>query len=148
MNFAMIAALSSGMPSTSLALELLRDGFLELGNAVDIRVARFIGLQRFDRRLFDVLGRVEVRLACGERDDVPALSCELTRLGRHRNGLRGGDAVHAVGKKAHRVASSAVCVAGVLFAPGIRVSPGDRARCAQTGANLRLSPPESRPNAG
>ena len=56
-----------------LALELARDRGLEFGNAVDRGVLRGLAaLDRLDRRLLDVVRRVEVRLAGAEPDHVAA----------------------------------------------------------------------------
>ena len=84
-----------------LALELGDDGRLQLRNAVDVGVLGLALAQRLDGRLLDVVGRVEVGLAGGQRDDVAAFGLQLARLRRHSDGLGWRDAVHAVGKKAH-----------------------------------------------
>ena len=56
-----------------LALELARDRGLQLGNAVDGGVLRRLAVaDRLDGRFFDVVGRVEIRLAGAKPDDVAA----------------------------------------------------------------------------
>ena len=59
--------------------------------------------QRLDRRLLDVVGRIEIRLAGRQRDDVAPRSLELARLRRHRDGRGGLDAIQAVGDETHIV---------------------------------------------
>ena len=56
-----------------LALELRRDGRTQFGNAFDGGVFRLAPPNGGDRCFLDVVGRVEVRFAGAERDDVAAL---------------------------------------------------------------------------
>ena len=84
-----------------VALELGDDGRLELGNAVDVGVFRLAFVERALGRVLDVLRRVEIGFARGQRDDVPPLRLELTGLRRHRDGGGRLDAIQTVGNKAH-----------------------------------------------
>ncbi len=68
-----------------LARELVDDGFLELRNAADIGVLGLAGLDRVDRRQLDVGGRIEVRLAGAEADDVAARGFQRACFVRDRN---------------------------------------------------------------
>jgi len=77
---------------TVLTRELGHDGLLQLGHAVGVGVFGLAAMDRVDRGLFDVLGRVEVRLAGAEADHVSALGFELPGLGGHGDGGRGLDA--------------------------------------------------------
>ena len=70
-----------------LALELARDRGLQFGNAVDGGVFRRLAVaDRLDGRLFDVVGRVEIRLAGAKPDDIAARRFERARFIRHRDG--------------------------------------------------------------
>ncbi len=53
-----------------LARELGDDGLLELGHAVDVGVFGLAALDGGDGGVLDVVGRVEVRLAGAQADDV------------------------------------------------------------------------------
>ena len=57
---------------------------------------------RLDRGLLDVVGRVEIRLAGAETDDVAARRFERARFVRHRDGRRRLDALELVGEEGHR----------------------------------------------
>jgi len=85
-----------------LALELARDRCFQLRNAVNGRVFRRLTVaDRLDGRLFDVVGRVEVRLAGAKPNDVAAGGFERARFVRHRYGGRRLDARSPVGEKSH-----------------------------------------------
>ena len=58
-----------------------------------------------DRRLLDVLGRVEIRFARRQPDDVAARRFQLDRLVGDRDGGRGLDARERVGEEGHPVVS-------------------------------------------
>ena len=86
-----------------LALELLDHRFLQLGDAVHVGVLRRPAVaDRLDRRLFDVVGRVEIRLAGAQPNDIAAGRFERARLVRHGDGGRRLYALEVVGKKSHR----------------------------------------------
>src|SRR5581483_5339022 len=68
---------------------------------VDHRVLGVALADGLDRRLFDVVGRVEVGLAGAETDDVAAGGLELDRLRGDREGRRGLNARKALGKQGH-----------------------------------------------
>ena len=57
---------------------------------------------RLDRRLFDVVGRVEIRLAGAQPDDVAAGRFERARLVGDGDGRRRFDALELVRKEGHR----------------------------------------------
>ena len=76
-------AFSSGMPSTARVLR---------GPAA---------LDRLDRRLLDVVGRVEIRLAGAEPDHVAARLFERARLVGHRDGGGRLDALQVFGEQGH-----------------------------------------------
>jgi hypothetical protein len=84
-----------------LALELARDRRLELGNAVDIGVLALAALDRPDGGELDVVGRIEIRLAGPQPDDVAPGRFERAGLVRHRDGGRGLDALERVGEEGH-----------------------------------------------
>ena len=56
-----------------LALELLGDRLAQGNDAGDRRVLGLAAADGGDRRLLDMVGRVEIRLAHRQADDVPAL---------------------------------------------------------------------------
>ena len=85
-----------------LALELLDDRVLELGDAVDVRVFRSLSaFDRLDRRLLDVVGRVKIRLAGTKADHVAAGQFERARLVRDGDGRRRLDALELLREKGH-----------------------------------------------
>ena len=84
-----------------LALELGGDRFAQRRDAEHRRIFGFAALDRRDRRLLDVVGRVEIGLADRQRDDVAALRFEIARLLRHRDGRGGLNAGKGVGDKGH-----------------------------------------------
>jgi len=84
-----------------LALELLGDGALELGDAVDGGVFCLAALDRLDRRLLDIVGRVEVGLAGAKADDVEARRLQLARLAGNGHGRRGLDPFERAGDQSH-----------------------------------------------
>ena len=85
-----------------LALELADDRLLELRQALDRGVLRRpAALDRLDRRLLDVVRRVEVGLAGAEPDDVAARRFERARLVGHRHGGGGLDARQRVLEQGH-----------------------------------------------
>src|SRR5262249_5698791 len=84
------------------ALDLARHSGLELGNAVDRRI--FGGLavaDRLDGGLFDVIRRVEVRLASTKPDHIAASRFKRTRFVRDGDGRRRLDAHDLVREKSH-----------------------------------------------
>ena len=82
-------------------MNLAADCLLELGQAVDRGVFGLAAPDRRDRRLLDVVGRVEIGLAGGQADDVAAFGFERHRLVGNGNGGRGLDAIERVRNKAH-----------------------------------------------
>jgi hypothetical protein len=68
-----------------LPLELGDDRLLQFGNAVDGGVLGLAGLDRVDRRQLDVGGRVEIRLARAEADNIAPRRFQLARFIRDRN---------------------------------------------------------------
>ena len=80
------------------------DRVLEFGDAVDVACTstRWPLSDRLDRRLLDVVGRVEIRLAGAEADDVAAGRFQRARLVGHRDGRRRLDALELVREKGHR----------------------------------------------
>ena len=71
-----------------VALELGRHRRLELGNAVDIGVARLAGVHRRLGCVAHIERRIEIRLAGRERDDVAALLRQFARLLADGHGRR------------------------------------------------------------
>ena len=57
---------------------------------------------RVDRRVLNVVGRVEIGLADGKRDDFPALGFQIARLLRDHHGRGGLDPIQRVGQEGHR----------------------------------------------
>ena len=84
-----------------LALELLDDRFAQRVDAGDRRVLGLAAADRIDRRLLDVVGRVEIRLADREADDIDARGFQLARLLGHRDGRGRLHPREGVGEKAH-----------------------------------------------
>ncbi len=58
-------------------------------------------LDRLDRRLLDVVGRVEIGLADRKRNHLPSLGFEVARLLRHRDGRGWLNAREDVGEEGH-----------------------------------------------
>ena len=84
-----------------LALELGGNRLAQWLDAGDGRVFRLAAADGGDRRFLDVVGRVEIRLADGQRDHVLACGFEVARLLREDDG---GGRLHALqrfGKKGH-----------------------------------------------
>ena len=69
-----------------LAPEFCRDRLAQGRNAEHRRIFCLAALDRLDRRVLDVVRRVEIRLADRQRNDVPPLGFEIARLLRHRHG--------------------------------------------------------------
>ena len=94
-----------------LALELLDDGVLELGDAVDVGVFRRPAVaDRLDRRFLDVVGRVEIGFPSAEADDIAACRFERARLVGDGDGRRRFDALELVRKESHRKSpKSGIC---------------------------------------
>jgi len=93
-----------------LALELGDDRRLQLGNAVDRGILGLAGLDRMDRRELDVGGRVEIRLAGAEADDVASRRFQLARFIRDRNGRGRLHAVECSGQERHHgLPANVVC---------------------------------------
>src|SRR5262249_25170343 len=86
-----------------LALELGADRVLERRRAVDIGVLGVARVDRALRRRLDVVGRVKVRLALRQADDVAALRRELAGLHRDADGRRGLDARQPRSENGHGV---------------------------------------------
>ena len=63
----------------------VRDRIAQLGCARHGRVLGEIPLNRRDGRVFDVLRRRKMRLACAKIDDVDSLRPKLVGLGHHRH---------------------------------------------------------------
>ena len=84
-----------------LALELGRDRLAQRRNAEHGRILGLAALDRLDRRLLDVVRRIEIRLAHRKRDDLPPLGFEIARLLRHRDGRGWLNARKDVGDKGH-----------------------------------------------
>jgi len=85
-----------------LAGELAADGRFQLRDAVDIGVLRFASPDRRDGGFFDIVRRVEVRLAGVEGDDIPPRRPQGPRLGRRRRRGGGLDAAERGGLSEHR----------------------------------------------
>ena len=84
-----------------LALELGADRRLQLGDAVDGGVFGLAAADRRDRRLLDVVGRVEIGLAGRQADDVAALAPSAPGLVGDGDGGGRLDAVERVGNEGH-----------------------------------------------
>ena len=83
------------------ALELGRDRLAQGRNAEHGRVLGLAALDRLDRRLLDVVGRVEIGLADRKRDHLPSFGFEVARLLRHRDGRGWLNAREDVGEEGH-----------------------------------------------
>ncbi|MNV28831.1 hypothetical protein D3C71_1200340 [compost metagenome] len=83
-----------------LARELGDDGGLQLGHAVGVGVFRLAALDGLDGRRLDVVGRVEVRFAGAQTDDVAAFAFQFPGPGGHGQGGRRLDAGEGGGLKA------------------------------------------------
>ena len=84
-----------------LALEFCDDGFFQFCRAIDCRVFGVAALNRLDRGFLDVVGRIEIRLAERERDDIFALCFERIGLGGDGDGGGGLDAGESGGEERH-----------------------------------------------
>ena len=84
-----------------LTLEFAADRFLQLRDAVHVRVFGLAVPDRLDGRFLDVVRRVEIRLACAEADHVLARRFQLARLGRYGDCRRGLHAGKRVGQESH-----------------------------------------------
>ena len=84
-----------------LALELGRDRLAQRGNAEHGRILGLAALDRLDRRLLDVVGRVEIGLADRKRDHFASFGFEVARLLRHRDGRGWLHAREDVGEEGH-----------------------------------------------
>ena len=78
-----------------VALELRDDGVLQLDDAVDVRVTREALADRLDAGFGDVRGRIEVRLAGAQADDVLALGFQFRGARGDCESGRGLDALNA-----------------------------------------------------
>ncbi len=96
----------------SRALNFAENRLAQLRDARDRGVLGLAARNGLDGRLLDVVGRVEVRLAGAQADDVHALRFQLPRLLRH--GDRGGGlhAVEGSGEEGHGTAPFCVDEAG------------------------------------
>src|SRR4029453_2451512 len=81
--------------------ELLRDRSLQLRNTVDGGVFRLTALDGLDRRLLDVVRRVEIGLAGAEADHVKTRSLQLARFAGNRHGRRRLDPFERAGDQSH-----------------------------------------------
>ncbi len=81
-----------------VALELGDDRLLQAGRAVDRGVFGEAPVDRGDRRVLDVLRRVEIRLAGAEADDVLAFGLERGGAGGDGEGGGGFDGLYAAGE--------------------------------------------------
>ena len=86
---------------TVLTAKLGRDRLAQRRNAEHGRVLGLAALDRLDRRLLDVVGRVEIRLADRKRDHFPSFGFEVARLLRHRDGRGWLNAREDVGEEGH-----------------------------------------------
>ena len=129
-----------------LALELAHDRRLELGRAVDVGVLGLAFRQRLDRRLLDVVGRVEVWLARRQRDDIATGGLELACFHRRRDGRGGLNAIQAVGDEAHRSKPFARSFAWARAARTLSAARGDF-NTSRVAISARLDPPDSRGDA-
>ena len=84
-----------------LALEFLRDRLAQRRNAEHRRILGLAAADRGDRRLLDVVGRVEIGLADRQRDHLPAFRLQVARLLRHHHGRGGLHAGEDVGEEGH-----------------------------------------------
>ncbi|MCY1296504.1 hypothetical protein D9M70_458930 [compost metagenome] len=93
--------LGGGVIKVVLALELLGDRFAQFRNAGDRRVLRLAAVDGVDRRLLDIVGRIEVRLPGAEADHITTFRFQLT--GFLRNGDSGGRLYtgEGIGKEGH-----------------------------------------------
>ncbi len=89
-----------------LALELGGDRLAQRRDAEHRGVLGLAAPNRLDRRLLDVVGRVEVRLADRQRNHVAPLGFEIARLLRHRDGRGRLNARKDVGDEGHDRGSS------------------------------------------
>ena len=62
-------------------LEFIRYGLAQLGNPAARCIFRKPLRQRFGRRIFDVLRRIEIRLTCAESDHVLPFGLHLLGVG-------------------------------------------------------------------
>ena len=81
--------------------ELGADGRLELGDAIDIGVFGLALADRLDRGFLDGVGRIEIRLAGVQGDDIPPRRLERPRLGAGGGGGRGFDPAQVGGFGEH-----------------------------------------------
>ena len=84
-----------------LALEFLGDRPLQLGDAVDGGIFRLAALDRLDRRLLDVVGRIEIGFAGAKADHVEAGGFQLARLAGDGHGRRRLDPFERAGDQSH-----------------------------------------------
>ena len=89
-----------------LALELAHDRLAQGHDAGDRRVAGLVPVDRLDRRLLDVLGRVEIRLAHRQADDVDARRLQVPGLLGHHDGRGRLHPREDVGEESHGVRCS------------------------------------------
>src|SRR5208283_1055397 len=85
----------------AVAAELLRDSLAQRGRAGDVGVFRVARLDGADRRVLDVLRRVEVGLAGRQADHVAARRLQRAGLGGDGDRLARADAVQAFGGQRH-----------------------------------------------
>ena len=111
-----------------LTAELGRDRLAQGRDAEHGRVLGLAALDRLDRRLLDVVGRVEIRLADRKRDHLPPFGFEVARLLRHRDGRGWLNAREDVGEEGHGLAPFG-CGGVLSGAPIVRRAPrGNPAR--------------------
>ena len=107
-----------------LALELVAHRLLQRGRAVGIGVFRLAPLDRRDGRALDVVGRIEIRLARAQRDDVASRCLELVAR---------CEAI-ALGERLMRFILEAI--SDTVFSLG-RADPEDQARLSTSWRRLR-----------
>ena len=81
------------------------DRLAQRQDAVRRGIAVMAVAQRLDRRLDDMLGRAEIRLADAEIDDIAALGGELGGAREHREGILLADPVEGCNGAKHGVSS-------------------------------------------
>ena len=112
-----------------IAPELGCHRFLELGNAVNIGVARLALVHGTLGRVAHILRRVEIRFAGGKRDDVATLLCHDPGFLADRHGCRRRHARQCFRQKPHvtspRNALSHLCANGNARAFSLRPKPAE-----------------------
>src|ERR1700686_5295276 len=76
----------------------MHDGIAQFGGSSHSRILCEVALNCGNGRVFNVLRRREMRLACAKIDDVDSLRPQLLRLGHYRHGGGGLDAADSFGE--------------------------------------------------